>query len=104
MKCLYSYAQQKLREYRDQKWKLEVEEKERRERGEKEEEGQEKKRAHVEISCPLSHDLCGISISKNDLKVGFRTFNSDYFEEHELVRTIYYHANRIEFLPPYIHF
>lgn len=86
--CLYSYAQQKLREFRDQKWKMDVEEKERKDRGEEAVGVEERrKRTHIEIVCPLAKDLCGIAISKNDLHVGFKTFNSDYFEEHELVRS-----------------
>ena len=102
VKCLYSYARTKLKLFKQQK-KIDHQEKENKdiEEGRKEEEkGEEKekekekeedkqiekqKRERFQIFCPLPTGVCGVPISKNDLKTGLSTFGSDDFEGVQMV-------------------
>ena len=79
-RCLYTYARSKLGEYREKQKEEKEKEKEKEKEGEK-----ERKKEIFEVRCPLPEDICGILISISDLKVGFRSFSQEVYEEQELV-------------------
>jgi hypothetical protein len=73
VKCLYSYAKQQLQLFRQSFSSLPT--------------SQINDRKYFEIFCPLGM-VCGINISASDLRVGFKTFCHEVFE-NELVSDKY---------------